>query len=323
MNLSFGRDLENMKKIILSLAVILTFCFGVSAQFNFTSSDGTTFSNSGEPDYTGDGHLYYSVKGSQLVIQQVGFSGEKISYVRVINVDINKINLDRFRVSKLGNRYQISLGIPVKWTTYSNSSLPESYQADGYDLSFTSLEAANAFKEKIADNFSQDKKDEEFDKALGDLDLDLDDKPKEKPKSKMPAHLFALLGEGSRGAYQFNRKNMEVWDYKSNDIFKVGKIADSGSELKMLNADESYFTYRVKDGKLYNGNKFLDIELVEGNICKSYNGEKCFSKWQIDRDDEYIYSVFDNGAKRYTQYKIMGEATDEEILLIFAYLEKF
>lgn len=311
-----------MKKIFLSAVLILAFCLGVSAQFSFTASDGTTFENSNEPDYKLDGHLYYSIKDSRLAVYQVRFGGEKVSSVRVMNVDLNRINLDQFRVSKLGNRYLLSLGIPVKWTTYSDAFPTESYQADGYDLSFASLEAANAFKAKIAASFSTDKKDEEFDKALGDLDLDLDDKPKEKPKSKMPAHLFALIGEGDRGFYQFNRKNMEVWDYKASDIFKVGKIADTGSELKMLNADESYFTYRVKDGKLYNGNKFLDVELVEGNICKGYNGEKCFSKFVIDRANEFIYSVFD-GNKRYKQYAIMGEASDEEILLIFAYLEKF
>lgn len=55
---------------------------------------------------------------------------------------------------------------------------------------------------------------------------------------------------------------------------------------------------------------------------QNYNDEKCFSKFVIDRDDEFIYSVFE-GNKRYKQYAIMGEASDEEILLIFAYLEKF
>lgn len=139
----------------------------------------------------------------------------------------------------------------------------------------------------------------------------------------MPAHLFALLGGGVGKSYQFNRKNMEVWDYTSNDIFKVGKIDDPGAELKMLMADESYFTYNVKDGKLYNGNKFLGIELDGDNICKSYNGEKCFSKFEIDREEGILSSVFENGAKRYKKYTIMGEATNEEILLIFAYLEKF
>lgn len=78
----------------------------------------------------------------------------------------------------------------------------------------------------------------------------------------------------------------------------------------------------VKDGKLYNGNKLLNIELIGGNICKGSNGEKCFGKWEIDREDEFIYSVFE-GSKRYKHCAIIGEATDEEILLIFAYLEKF
>lgn len=42
----------------------------------------------------------------------------------------------------------------------------------------------------------------------------------------------------------------------------------------------------------------------------------------MDGDDEAVYSVFE-GSKHYKQYSIMGEASDEEILLIFAYLEKF
>lgn len=194
---------------MILFAIVITFCFTASAQFTFTASDGTTISNSNEPDYRLDGHLYYSIKGSQLQIPKLVFSSGKVNSVRVINVDINKINLNQFRVSKLGDRYFISLRIPVKWTTYSATFPVESSQAGGFDLSFANLEAANSFKAKIATSFSPDKKDEEFDKALSELDLDLEDNPKEKPKSKMPAHIFALIGEGGRGFYQFNRK---IWN---------------------------------------------------------------------------------------------------------------
>lgn len=312
-----------MKNIVFSLAIVLTFCFSASAQFSFTSNAGKKFSVSSAPQKTDirSGEFvmefYYTVEDSDLVVYEVGKkNGALTNSIAVIKVPINQINSQKFKVLKEGNGCYMQTGTAfTKITHGSDYNSSETYSSDNLQLDFANCDAADALRTKVLGDAA-----DELD--LGDLDLDLEDKPKEKPKNTMPAHLFALIGEGNRGFYQFNRKNMEVWDYKSNDIFKVGKIANAGGELKMLNADESYFTYRVKGGKLHNGNKFLDIELVEGSICKSYNGEKCFSRWQIDREDGFIYAVFE-GSKRYEQYKIMGEASDEEILLIFAYLEKF
>jgi len=313
-----------MKKIVFLFAIVLTFCFTASAQFEFTSKAGKEFSVGFAPQRTenrGGGFVmefYYTVEGSNLVVYEVAKTKGVISNsIAITTVPIDEIKADRFKVQKTEYGCYLQTGIPfTKFTHGADYNSDEKYSNDNLQMDFKSCDDAEELRKKVLGDAADDL-------DLDDLDLSLEDKPKEKPKSTMPAHLFALLGRTKEKSYQFNRKNMEVWDYSSNNVFKVGKIVDSGSELKMLNTDESYFTYRVKDGKLYNGNKFLDIELLGKNICKSFNGEKCFSKWEIDRDNEHIYSVFDKGATRYEKYKIMGEATDEEILLIFAYLEKF
>lgn len=312
-----------MRKIVFLFAIIAAFTFTASAQFTFTNNSGKEFSVSSAPQKTdprGGGFVmefYYTVEGSDLVVYEVGKkNGAVTNSIAVIKVEIDTIKPDRFKVreSDFGGCYLQTGTAFTKITHGSDYAANDTYSNDNLQLDFKSCDAANEFRTKVLGE----------DLGLEELDLDLEDKPKEKPKSTMPAHLFALIGTADRGFYQFNRKNMEVWDYKPRDIFKVGKIADLGEELRMLAADESYFTYKVKDGKLYNGDKFLGIELVNDIICKSFNGEKCFSRIQIDRDNSYIYSVFDKGnATRYEQYKIMGEATNEEILLIFALLEKF
>jgi hypothetical protein len=235
--------------------------------------------------------------------------------IAVTKVAIDTIKPDRFKVREAdyGGCYLQTGTAFTKITHGADYNANDKYSNSNLQLDFKSCDVANEFRTQVLGE----------DLGLDELDLSLEDKPKEKPKSTMPAHLFALIGQGSKGFYQFNRKNMEVWDYKPRDIFKVGKVVDNGTDLRMLVADESYFTYKVKDGKLYNGDKFLGIELVNDVICKSFNDEKCFSRFQIDRDNSYIYSVFGKGnATRYEQYKIMGEATNEEILLIFALLEK-
>lgn len=312
-----------MKKIVFLFAIVLTFCFTVSAQFEFTSKAGKEFSVSSAPQRSENRgglvmEFYYTVEGSNLVVYEVPKTKGKISNsIDVTVVPIDQINKTKFKVQKIENTCYLQTGTSfTKITHGADYNSNDKYSSDNLSIYFNNCDDAEELRKQVLGDAADDL-------DLSDLDLSLEDKPKEKPKSTMPAHLFALLGRTKEKSYQFNRKNMEVWDYSSNNIFKVGKIVDSGSELKMLNDDESYFTYRVKDGKLYNGNKFLDIELLGKNICKSFNGERCFSKWEIDRDNEHIYSVFDKGATRYEKYKIMGEATDEEILLIFAYLEKF
>ena len=216
----------------------------------------------------------------------------------------------------------MKLATPVtKYTHYKSGTDIDEYSSSDKDLTFPNCEAANAFKAKIKGNFSSEKKDEEVDLELGDLDLSVEEKPKEKPKNTMPAHLFALIGEGSSKFFQFNRKTMEVWDYTSDSIFKVGKINDLGSDkLQMLNKDENYSTYNVKDGKLFNGTKSLGWELDgDGFIAKLPNGQT-YRTYSIDRDAGYVYFVTPENEKL-KQYAIMGEASDSEILLIFALLE--
>lgn len=312
-----------MKKIVFLFAVIFTLSFSASAQFSFTSNAGKKFNVSSAPQRTenrGGGFVmefYYTVEGSDLVVYEVAKTKGVVSNsIAVIKVSIDKIKADKFKAKTFNGYCYLQTGTTyTKITHGADYNSNETYTGDNLQLDFKTCDDAEELRKKVLGDAAEDL-------DLSDLDLDLD-KPKEKPKSTMPAHLFALIGTGSKGFYQFNRKNMEIWDYKTNNVFKVGKIVDSGSQLKMLNAEESYFTYNVKDGKLYNGAKYLDIKLINDNICKSGFDQICFEKWEIDRDNEHIYRVFDNGKTRYEQYKIKGEATNEEILLIFAYLEKF
>jgi hypothetical protein len=307
-----------MKNIIFIFAIVLTFCFTATAQFSFTSQAGKKFSVSSAPQKTdprGGGFVmefYYTVEGSDLVVYEVGKSdGEISNTIQVTKVPIDQIKANSFKVQKSGSGCYLQTGTPyTKFTHGSNFNPDDKYSSNNLQLDFKNCDDANAFRTKVLG-------DEADELDLGDLDLDLEDKPK--AKSTMPAHLFALVGGAASKTYQFNRKNMEVWDYTRDDIFKVGKI----SQLKMLVADESYFTYNVRSGKLYNGDKFLGIELDGDEICKSFNGEKCFSKYEIDREEGILYSVFEDGKKRYKLYTISGEATNEEILLIFAFIEKF
>ncbi len=261
--------------------------------------------------------FYYTVEGSNLVVYEVPKTKGKISNsIDVTVVPIGEINKTKFKVQKFENVCYLQTGTSfTKITHGSDYNANDKYSSDNLSMYFKNCDDAEELRKQVLGDAADDL-------DLSDLDLDLTDKPKEKPKSTMPAHLFALLGRTTEKSYQFNRKNMEVWDYTSNNVFKVGKIVDSGSQLKMLNADESYFTYNVKDGKLLNSEKQLAVYLAGNYICKDENGEKCFSKWEIDRDNEHIYSVFDKGKTRYEKYKLMGEATNEEILLIFAFAEK-
>jgi hypothetical protein len=307
-----------MKKFIFLFAIVFTFCFTASAQFSFTSKVGKKFSVSSAPQNTesrGGGFVmefYHTVEGSDLVVYEVGKSdGEISNRIQVTRVPIDKIKASSFKVEKSGSGCYLQTGTPyTKFTHGSNFNPDDQFSGSNLQLDFKNCDDANAFRTKVLGDSA-----DELD--LGDLDLDLEDKPK--AKSTMPAHLFALVGGAASKTYQFNRKNMEVWDYTRDDIFKVGKI----SQLRMLVADESYFTYNVRNGKLYNGDKFLGIELDGDEICKTFNGEKCFSKYEIDREEGILYSVFEDGKKRYKQYTISGEATNEEILLVFALIEKF
>jgi hypothetical protein len=307
-----------MKQIIFLFAIVLTFCFTASAQFSFTSKAGKKFSVSSAPqkiEFRGGGFVvefYYTVEGSDLVAYEVGKSdGEISNTIDVTRVPINKINANSFKVQKSGSGCYLQTGTPyTKFTHGSNFNPDDKYSNNNLQLDFKNCDDADAFRRQVLGDAADDP-------DLSDLDLDLEDKPK--AKSTMPTHLFALVGGAASKTYQFNRKSMEVWDYTRDEVFKVGKI----SQLKMLVEDESYFTYNVREGKLYNGDKFLGIELDGDEICKSFNGEKCFSKYEIDREEGVLYSVFEDGKKRYKQYIISGEATNEEILLIFAYIEKF
>jgi hypothetical protein len=307
-----------MKKIVYLFAVIAAFSFTASAQFSFTNNAGEKFSVSSPPQKTdprGGGFVmefYYTVEGSDLVVYEVGKTNGVVSNsIAVTKVAIDTIKPDRFKVREAdyGGCYLQTGTAFTKITHGSDYAANDKYSNSNLQLDFKSCDVANEFRTKVLGE----------DLGLDELDLDLEDKPKEKAKSTMPAHLFALVGGAASKTYQFNRKNMEVWDYTKDDIFKVGKI----SQLRMLVADESYFTYNVRDGKLYNSDKFLGIELDGDEICKTFNGEKCFSKYEIDREEGILYSVFEDGKKRFKLYTISGEATNEEILLIFAFIEKF
>lgn len=312
-----------MKKIVFLFAIIAVFSFTASAQFSFTNNSGKKFSVSSAPQKTdprGGGFVmefYYTVEGSDLVVYEVGKTNGVVgNSIAVTKVAIDTIKSDRFKVreSDFGGCYLQTGTAFTKITHGADYNATDKYSNSNLQLDFKSCDAANELRTKVLGE----------DLGLDELDLSLEDKPKE--KSKMPAHLFALIGEGSRGFYQFNRKTMEVWDYKPRDIFKVGKINDLGEELQMLDETDSYFTYKIKDSKLYNGDKSLGYSIVAATssgfvICRSLGNGTCNSKYAVDRDAEMVFGIDSNG-KRYENYKIMGEASDEEILLILALLEK-
>lgn len=308
-----------MKKLVFLFAIIFTSCFTASAQFSFTSKAGKTFSVSSPPartDYRGATSIfdyYYTVEDSDLVVYEVIRDEAKtISEIRVINVPIETIDKDYFRVRKglVGGCILQTGKAYTRYTHAASSNSQETYSEGNLQLDFKTCEEAEAFRGKVLDD----------ELGLGDLDLDLSDKPKEEPKSTMPAHLFALLGGGSRKTYQFSRKTDEIWDMTDNKIFKVGKISGSGEDVQMLDKTDSFYVYKLKNNRLYNGDKATAYSLINDSVCKSIGGGKCDEVFRISRDDESIYSLASDGSK-YKYYKIMGQASNEEIFIILALLE--
>lgn len=311
-----------MKKFIFLFAMLFAFSLTAAAQFEFTSKAGKKFSVNSAPQDSENSaggfvmEIYYTVEGLDLVAYYVGkTNGVMSNSIAVVNVKIDKIDSDYFKVKKLGNGCYLQTGTPyTKITHGSDFNADDNYSSDNLQIDFKSCDVATAFRAKVLGDAADEP-------DLGDMDLSLEDKPKEKPKNTMPEHLFALIGEGSSKFFQFNRKTMEVWDYTSDSVFKVGKINDLGSDkLQMLSKDDSYATYNVKDGKLFNGTKSLGWELDgDGFIAKLPSGD-AYRTYSIDRDAGYVYFVtLEN--KKLKQYAIMGEASDSEILLIFALLE--
>jgi hypothetical protein len=315
-----------MKKFIFLFALLLAFSLAASAQFDFTSKNGEKFSTNSKPNYKeplGGGLFvdnYYIVSGSELIIYYVPVSNGEITEIGVTKVDTNKIGLANFNAREFAGNCSLKLATPVtKYTHYKRGTDIEKYSSNDKDLTFPNCEAANAFKAKIKGNFSSEKKDEEIDLELGDVDFSLDDKPKEKPKSTMPAYLFSLFGEGSSKSFQFNRKTMEVWDMTSESVFKVGKISGSGKNVQMLDKTDSFFTYKLKSNRLYNGDTATAYSLIGDTVCKSVGEGKCETAYLISRQDEMVYSVIGND--KFKEYEIMGEASNEEIFIILALLE--
>jgi hypothetical protein len=95
----------------------------------------------------------------------------------------------------------------------------------------------------------------------------------------------------------------------------------------MLDKDESYSTYSVKTvagssyPRVFNGDRRTGFSIIDDAICYSTGNGECEIKYRILRDDEIVYSVADN--KNFAAYKIMGEATNEEITILLALLERF
>lgn len=306
-----------MKKFIFLFAMLLAFSFTASAQFSFTSKAGKKFSVSSPADIRdirGGGiyvDFYYTVEDTDLVVYEVVISDGKVDEVRVVNVPIDTIEKDSFKVRSFANMWILQTGKPYKSYTHAariNSN--ETSSQSNLQLNFKTKEAAEAFRGKVLGD----------ELGLGDLDLDLSDKPKEKPKSTMPAHLFALLGGGVRKTYQFNRKTDEVFDYSSNNVFKVGKISGSGEDVQMLDKTDSFFVYKLKDNRLYNGDKATAYSLIGDSVCKTTSPGKCDEVYKISGEDETVYSLASDGTK-YKYYTIMGEASNEEIFIILALLE--
>jgi hypothetical protein len=315
-----------MKKFIFIFTIIFTFCLTASAQFDFTSKNGEKFSTNSKPDYKeplGGGSFvdnYYIVSGSELIIYYVPVSTGEISEISVTKVDTNKIGLANFNAREFAGNCSLKLATPVRtYTHYKRGTDIDEYSSSDKGLTFPNCEAANAFKAKIKGNFSSEKKDEEVELELGDIDFNLDDKPKEKPKSTMPAHLFALIGVGSNKSYQFNRKSMEIWDMTGDSVFKVGKISGSGEDVQILDKTDSFYVYKLKDNRLYNGDKATAYSIINDSVCKSIGDGKCDVVYRFNRDEEMVYSVVNN--QSFKEYSIMGEASNEEIFIILALLE--
>jgi hypothetical protein len=305
-----------MKKFIFLFAIIFTFCLTASAQFSFTSKAGKKFSVSSAPqntDLRGGGFVmefYYTVEGSDLVVYEVGKSNGAITNrIAVTNVKIDEINATGFKVQKSGSGCYLQTGTPfTKITHGSDFNADDKYSNDNLQINFKSCDVANAFRTKVLGDSADDL-------DLGDLDLSLE----EKPKSTMPAHLFSLVGEGSNKSFQFSRKSDEIWDMTSEKVFKVGKISGSGKDLQMLDKTDSFYTYKLKDNRLYNGDKATAYSLISNTICKSIGGGKCDTVYIISRQDEMIYS-FVNETK-FKEYAILGEGSNEEIFIMLALLE--
>jgi hypothetical protein len=303
-----------MKKIVFLFAIIFTFCFTASAQFDFTSNSGKKFSVSSAPqntDIRGGGFVmefYYTVEGSDLVVYEVGKSNGAVgNSIAVTNVKIDKIDTNSFKVQKLVSGCYLQTGTPyTKFTHGSDFNSDDKYSNNNLQLDFKSCDAANEFRTKVLGDSA-----DELD--LGDLDLSLEDKPKEKPKSTMPAHLFALIGVGSNKSYQFNRKTDEVWDYSDDKIFKVGKISGSGEDVQMLDKTDSFLTYKLKSNRLYNGDTATAYSIIGDSVCKTIDDGRC----------DVVYKVYslDSKGTKYKYYTIMGEASNEEIVIILALLE--
>jgi hypothetical protein len=308
-----------MKKFIFLFAMLLVFSLTASAQFSFTSKAGKKFSVSSAPQKTesrGGGFVmefYYTVEGSDLVVYEVGKSkGAITNRIAVTNVKIDEINANSFKVQKINGGCYLQTGTPyTKFEHGSDFNADDKYSNSNLQIDFKSCDDANAFRTKVLGDAA-----DEID--LGDLDLSLEDKPK--PKSTMPAHLFSLLGGGSRKTYQFSRKTDEVWDMTGDSVFKVGKISGSGEDVQMLDKTDSFYVYKLKDNRLYNGDKATAYSLIGDSVCKSIGDGKCDVAYKISKDDETVYSLDYKGTK-YKYYTIMGEASNEEIFIILALLE--
>lgn len=315
----------------------MLFLFVVSgyAQFSFTSKAGDRFQVADAPDRSeprGGGFVmefYFRVEKANLVVYEVPKDKGETTSIAVIVFPIDSIKTQSFTVRKALSGVGCYLQTGRQYTKKSYGAeydSTETYTGDNLELNFKDCGAAESFRRKVIGGFSAEKQDEEFDKALADLDLSLEDKPKQKPKNNMPAHLFALLGGGGgKKTYQLNRKSNEVWDFSTNNVFKVGKLQQSGEEFLMLNQDEQIFVYALKplastgSYRLFNGDRATVFSLLNDVICKSVGGGQCETAYRISIDDGMVYKVVAN--KNYTAYELRGNASVEEIALMVALLD--
>ncbi len=308
-----------MKKFIFLFAMLLAFSFTASAQFSFTSKAGKKFSVSSTPqntDYRGSTSIfdyYYTVEDSDLVVYEVVRDDKNvIREVRTVTVPLDTIEKDSFKVRSFANMWILQTGKPyTRYTHAGDFDSKETSEGDNLQLNFEKREVAEAFRAKVLGD----------ELGIGDLDLDLSDKPKEKPKSTMPAHLFAFIGGGTdKRLYQFSRKTDELWDVAEGNVVKVGKIAGSGEDLQLLDKTDSFFVYKLKNNRLYNGDKATAYSLIDDSVCKTTSSGKCDIVYKFSREDEKVYYVASDGTK-YQKFKIMGEASNEEMFIILALME--
>jgi hypothetical protein len=179
-----------MKNFIFIFAIVLTFCFTASAQFMFTAADGTKISNSAKPDKGKNTPFvrYYSVVGNEIVVHDPYDKDGKIEHVYVTRVTINEIDVKSFEINKSAMGFVLYFKAQMNIIKHSNDEEDgKEISRDDIGLPFETLEAANAFRDKVVAKFTtaqkNDLKEAEFENSLADLDLSLDDKPKGESES--------------------------------------------------------------------------------------------------------------------------------------------